>query len=109
MRKVAALVLSIPALIAGSPCARAQTPAGEQPTAQALPYVLSAIADPRNPWGTTLPIEHVRPLAPIASNSILNATPRVGPFRLTFYSDMPATGFDGMVNAEVVISLTRRF
>lgn len=109
MRKVAALVLSVPALIAGSPSARAQTPPDEHAAAQPLPYVSSAIADPRNPWGSTLPIEHVRPLAPMASNSILNATPRVGPFRLTFYSDMPATGFDGMINAEVVISLTRKF
>ena len=35
--------------------------------------------------------------------------PRLGDFDLTFYSNVPASGLDGMVNADVVISLTRHF
>ena len=41
--------------------------------------------------------------------SIMKLMPKVGPFAVTFYSDVPATGFDGMYNADVVVSLTRKF
>jgi hypothetical protein len=35
--------------------------------------------------------------------------PRVGAFDLTFYSDVPAGGYDAMYTAFVVVSLTHRF
>ena len=41
--------------------------------------------------------------------SLLEKTPRVGAFELTFYSDNLANGVDGMASADVVVSLTRRF
>ena len=55
------------------------------------------------------PSEKLGTLASHPGPSILNTTPKVGPFKLTFYSDMPVTGFDGMSTADVVISLTRKF
>jgi hypothetical protein len=61
------------------------------------------------PLAFNLPVERLRPLAPNTGPSILKTTPKVGPFKLTFYSDVPVTGFDGMYKADVVISLTRKF
>lgn len=52
----------------------------------------------------------VKPGQPPASGkSILETVPRVGAFDLTFYSDVPAGGYDAMFTAFVVVSLTRRF
>ena len=48
------------------------------------------------------------PPAPI-DNNLLTRVPRLGSFDLTFYSDMPVGGFDGMYNAQLVVSLTHRF
>lgn len=115
MGKIARLLAYGSALVVACPAAQAQGTASGHPAetgagqAMTLPYASGAIADARNPWAPTLPIVRLRPLASAAGPGILNATPKVGPFALTFYSDMPVTGFDGMVNAEVVISLTRKF
>lgn len=46
---------------------------------------------------------------PHDTESIMKMMPKLGSFAVTFYSDMPVTGFDGMYNAEVVVSLTRKF
>lgn len=103
MRTFVGLVLSMVATGLASPAALAQ-PAPAAATALVLP-----VATGSNGPAYNLPIERLRPLAQSPGSSLLTATPKVGPFALTFYSDMPATGFDGMVNAEVVISLTRKF
>ena len=46
---------------------------------------------------------------PASSSGLMGMVPRLGSFALTFYSDIPASGFDGMYNADVVVSLTRKF
>ena len=43
------------------------------------------------------------------ASGLMAMMPRLGDFDLTFYSNVPASGLDGMVNADVVISLTRHF
>lgn len=46
---------------------------------------------------------------PVSGKNILEAVPRVGAFDLTFYSDVPAGGYDAMFTAFAVVSLTRHF